>query len=125
MRRAPRLLLIALVAVAAVTAPAALGNHRIQRGDALYYANRYKGDRMACGPRYQPWEMVAAHRKLPCGKRVKVKNRRNGRVVRVTVQDRGPYGDPDAIIDVSRRAARKLGFLSAGRTKVKLIVLHD
>ena len=118
-------MLVVLAAVAAVMTPAASGHHRVQRGEAIYYANRYKGQTMACGGRYQPWKMVAAHRKLPCGTRIKIKNRRNGKVVRVTVKDRGPNGDPDAIIDVSRRAAKRLGFLSAGRAKVKLVILHE
>lgn len=99
--------------------------HKRIRGEAIYYSNQFAGDNMACGPKYRPWKMVAAHRKLPCGTRLRVTNRANGEVVVVTVQDRGPYGDPDTILDVSRKAARKLDFISAGRTRVKAVVLHD
>jgi rare lipoprotein A len=73
--------------------------------------------------------MVAAHRKLPCGTRLRVKNLRNGRVVRVTVRDRGPYGSRayrrTHKLDVSRRAAKRLRFLRAGTARVKVTVLHD
>ncbi|MFN2526348.1 MAG: septal ring lytic transglycosylase RlpA family protein [Actinomycetota bacterium] len=100
-------------------------HHRVLFGKARYYSNELSGEGMACGGKYRPWKMVAAHRNLPCGKEIRVKNRRNGRVVTVMVQDRGPYGDKDFIVDVSRRAARQLGFISAGIARVKVTVLHD
>ena len=107
-----------------VAATAALAHHNVIRGKAVYYSNQYKGQTMACGGRYQPWKMVAAHRSLPCGTRLRVKNRRNGRTVTVTVRDRGPYSD-DYKLDLSRRAARKLRYLRAGWTRVRAVVLHD
>ncbi len=94
-------------------------------GKARYYSNELSGEGMACGGKYRPWKMIAAHRKLPCGTRIRVKNRRNDRVVTLTVQDRGPYGDKDFIVDVSLRAARRLGFISAGIARVKVAVLHS
>lgn len=102
----------------------AAAHHRVFRGYAVYYDDELAGNRMACGPVYRPWKMVAAHRTLPCGKRLRVKNLRNGEVVHVTVQDRGPFGDEDDILDVSRRAARRLGFYGDGRTRVRVVVLH-
>lgn len=117
--------LFAAVVIATIGLTAARANHKVLRGEAIYYSNEYKGATMACGGKYQPWKMVAAHRKLPCGTRLKVKNRANGNTVIVTVKDRGPYGDSDTILDVSRRAARKLDFISAGRAKVRAVVLHD
>lgn len=53
--------------------------------------------------------MTAAHRTLPFGSRVHVTNRRNGRSVTVTINDRGPF-IRGRIIDLSRGAARALGF---------------
>ncbi len=100
-------------------------HHRVYLGKARYYSNELSGEGMACGEKYRPWKMVAAHRNLPCGKRIRVKNRRNGRSVTLTVEDRGPYGDKDFIVDVSRRAARRLGFISAGIARVRVTVLHD
>lgn len=92
------------------------------RGRAAYYANSLKGNAMACGPKYYPSKMVAAHRKLPCGTKLRVKNLANGKVVTVTVQDRGPHDD-QFVLDLSRRAARKLDYLSKGSTKVRARVL--
>ena len=106
-----------------LSAPAVFAHHRVIRGKALYYSNAYAGDPMACGPDYQPWKMVAAHRRLPCGTRLRVKNRANGNVVTVTVRDRGPYTD-GYVLDVSRRAARKLGFLRQGWTRIRAVVKH-
>ena len=93
------------------------------RGKALYYSDQYAGDAMACGPNYQPWKMVAAHRSLPCGTELRVRNVANGNVVTVKVQDRGPYTD-GFVLDVSRRAARKLGFIRQGSATIKAIVKH-
>jgi rare lipoprotein A len=103
----------------------AIAKHQVERGDAVYYSDQYKGAEMACGGKYHPKKLVAAHRTLPCGTRVRVKNRDNGNKVVVTIKDRGPYGDDELVIDVSRRAARKLDLISAGRAPVKLVVLHD
>lgn len=104
-------------------APAVLAHHQVIKGRALYYSNEYAGEAMACGPKYQPWKMVAAHRRLPCGTELRVKNLANGNRVTVTVQDRGPYTD-GFVLDVSRRAARKLGFLRAGSARIRAVVKH-
>ena len=101
-----------------------LAHRKYHKGDAVYYANMYAGGATACGGTYDPTALTAAHRKLPCGSRVRVKNLSNGNKVVVTITDRGPYGDKDTIIDVSRKAAKRLGFWGAGRTKVRLVVLE-
>jgi len=44
--------------------------------------------------------------------------------VRVRVTDRGPFGDTNRIIDLSRGAAVKLGMLKAGVVNVKLRVVE-
>jgi rare lipoprotein A len=118
------LMIGASLAIAAFTV-GALAHHRVIWGKAVYYADHYAGDTMACGGKYQTWKMVAAHRKLPCGTRLRVKNRANGRKVTVTVRDRGPYGDDSIKLDLSKRAARRLGYLRQGVAKIKAVVLHD
>lgn len=112
-------------ATAALLAAPATAHNRVWKGEAIYYSDAFAGETMACGGKYRPRKMVAAHRKLPCGTTIRVKNRANGRVVRLTVKDRGPFGDKGTIVDVSRRAARKLRFFDDGRTKVRLTVVHD
>ncbi|MDQ3645902.1 MAG: septal ring lytic transglycosylase RlpA family protein [Actinomycetota bacterium] len=103
----------------------AVAQHRVIRGKAHYYSDALSGNAMACGGTYEPWKMVAAHRTLPCGTRLRVKNRANGKVVTVTVRDRGPFGDDAYVLDVSRRAAKLLGFYSAGSARIRAAVLHD
>ena len=53
-----------LCALVCLLATDAAAHHEGFRGSALYYSNEYAGDPMACGPLYQPWKMVAAHRKI-------------------------------------------------------------
>ena len=63
--------------------------------------------------------LVAAHRTLPFGTRVRVTNLSNDRSVIVRVIDRGPF-IRGRIIDLSRAAAAQLGFLRRGITTVRL-----
>lgn len=122
-----RATLAALIAggMVVTAAPAVDATHQDPiRGKAVYYSNAYAGETMACGGKYQPWKMVAAHRRLPCGTELHVRNRANGRVVKVTVRDRGPYGDKDVKLDLSRRAARKLRFIKKGVTRIRAVRLH-
>ena len=117
-----RVVLTTGIALALFLSSAAFGQTEYVKGRAAYYSNELKGNSMACGPKYYPSKMVAAHRKLPCGTKLRVKNLANGEVVTVTVQDRGPH-DKDFILDLSRRAARKLDYVTAGSAKVKARVL--
>lgn len=90
-----------------------------QTGRASWYALT---SRTASGERCDPEAMTAAHRSLPFGTRVRVENLDNGRSVVVRINDRGPFIG-GRIIDVTRAAARSLGFVSAGTAKVRLTVL--
>jgi rare lipoprotein A len=68
--------------------------------------------------------LTAAHRSLPLGTRVLVTNVENGRQVTVVVTDRGPLV-PGRVIDVSPKAARRLGILRGGLARVRLKVLSE
>lgn len=65
-------------------------------------------------------DLTAAHRTLPFGTRVRVRNTQNGREVVVRINDRGPQIS-DRIIDVSKAAAAALDLLQAGIAPVVLI----
>jgi len=91
-------------------------------GTASYYARRNHGHATASGSLYDETRLTAAHRTLPFGARVRVTNLENRRSVVVTITDRGPFAH-GRIIDVSRRAAHKLGFLRAGTARVRLDVV--
>ena len=74
------------------------------------------------GEKVMPWHVIAAHKTLPLPCKVKVTNLENGRSVKCRVNDRGPFID-GRIIDLSPRAARKLGFRDQGLTTVEVEVL--
>ena len=100
---------------------------RSPRGFATYYAKMLHGRRTASGIPFDNDDMVAAHPHYPFGTLVKVTNLRNGRAVEVRIVDRGPTRQVRAsgvIIDLSRAAAQKLGFLTAGRVRVRLDVVE-
>ncbi len=90
-----------------------------QCGGASWYALTSK---TASGERMNPAAFTAAHRSLPFGTKVKVINRRNGQAVTVRINDRGPFVK-GRILDLSKAAAEKLGFLRAGLTQVCLEAL--
>ena len=92
-------------------------------GTASFYARKFHGRTTASGVRYDPAKMMAAHRTLPFGTRVRVTNLENHRSVVVTVVDRGPYRR-GRVIDLSRGAARELGFVRDGLATVRLEVLE-
>jgi rare lipoprotein A len=76
-----------------------------QCGTASWY---HEGSRTANGERYRPDGITAAHRTLPFGTRVEVRNPRTGRSVIVRINDRGPFVG-GRIIDLSRGAKQVLG----------------
>ena len=67
------------------------------------------GHRTASGGRVNPGALTAAHRSLPFGSRLKVTNKRNGRSVVVTINDRGPFVR-GRIVDLTPAGAQALGF---------------
>jgi rare lipoprotein A len=88
-------------------------------GIASYY---WQGQQTASGARFNPSAMTAAHRTLPFGTRVRVTNKRNGRSVVVTINDRGPF-IKGRIIDLSRGAAGVIGMTGSGVAPVSVEVL--
>jgi rare lipoprotein A len=94
-----------------------------QRGYAAFYSPSLEGHKTACGGTYSSDKFTAAHPKLPCGTKLRVTNLRNGKSVRVTVNDHGPKS-PNRIIDLSYAAAHSLNFIKQGTTLVKVEVLR-
>jgi rare lipoprotein A len=79
-----------------------------QNGIASIYSTD-SGSKTASGARLNPGAMTAAHRSLPFGTKVRVTNRKNGRSVVVTINDRGPFVR-GRIIDLTPAGGRALGF---------------
>ncbi len=94
----------------------------METGYASYYATKFHGRRTANGEVYDENKMTAAHRTLPFGTRVRVTNITNGKSVVVRINDRGPF-HRGRVIDVSRRAARELGFIREGVIRVRVVPL--
>lgn len=102
--------------------PRAVG--AIQRGVAVWYGANWHGKPTASGERFNRYKMTAAHRTLPMGTMVRVRNERNGATIVVRINDRGPYGKRrQRIIDVSEAGARVLGIIDAGTCPVAIEVL--
>lgn len=90
-----------------------------QTGLASFYGGAQDGNRTASGERFNQLHFTAAHRTLAFGTVVRVTNLANGRIVKVSINDRGP-NVKDRIIDLSMAAARALGMRKSGIVQVRL-----
>ena len=93
-------------------------------GIATYYAKKFHGRKTTSGQTYQPEKLTAAHQSLPLGTRVRVRNLANDKEVTVVVNDRCRKRGFQ-FIDLSRAAAKKLGFFGAGKANVAIIPLKE
>lgn len=93
-----------------------------QTGEASWYGPGFHGRTTASGETYDQEAMTAAHRTLPLGSRIRVTVPATGRTTELVVNDRGPFVE-DRVLDVSRAAARRLGFLEQGTARVRLEVI--
>jgi rare lipoprotein A (peptidoglycan hydrolase) len=90
-----------------------------EAGIASWYGRAFHGRRTASGERFDMNLLTAAHRTLPMGTVVLVRNPVNGQTVEVTINDRGPFLK-DRIIDLSYRAALLLGMVQSGKQAVEV-----
>ncbi|MGA0854806.1 MAG: septal ring lytic transglycosylase RlpA family protein [Luteolibacter sp.] len=74
------------------------------------------------GEKVMPWHLTGAHKTLPLPCLVKVTNLKNGRSLKVRINDRGPF-IAGRHLDVTPRAAKKLGFYDQGLTTTRIEVL--
>jgi rare lipoprotein A len=93
-------------------------------GHASWYGDEFARRPTASGERFDPDKLTGAHRTLPLGSRVRVTNLVNGRSVLVTINDRGPY-IAQRDIDLSYGAARVLGMLRSGITRVRIELVES
>ena len=90
-----------------------------QTGKASFYASSFNGKKTASGEKFRSSKKTAAHRTIPFGTKVKVTNLKTGKSVKVKINDRGPHVS-GRIIDLSRKAARKIDMIDQGVTNVKI-----
>jgi rare lipoprotein A len=102
-------ILAAIIAAAPMHAQAGQAAAHTFFGMAAYYSGRGAG-------------FTAAHKTLPFGTRLRVTNLKTGRSVVVTINDRGPF-NRGRVLDLCTRAARALGMMDQGVTRVRAEVL--
>ena len=96
---------------------------KVLYGTASYYADKFNGRQTANGEIYDGKKMTAACNVLPLGTWIRVTNLYNNRSVVVKTNDR-LHIRMKRIVDMSRSAAQKLGYIGRGLTKVKVEVLE-
>jgi rare lipoprotein A len=93
-----------------------------ETGMASYYAKKFHYRKTASGEPLNNYAMTAAHKTLPFGTNVIVKNFNNGKSVTVRINDRGPFVK-GRIIDLTRAAFSQIDSLSKGVEKVEISVV--
>ncbi|MCI5151315.1 MAG: septal ring lytic transglycosylase RlpA family protein, partial [Candidatus Electrothrix sp. MAN1_4] len=100
--------------------PSADGYEEI--GLASWYGDPFHGRKTANGETYDMYGGTAAHKTLPMGTMLLVKNLVNGKTATVRINDRGPFVD-GRIIDLSYTTAKQLGIYHRGTEKVQIVAL--
>lgn len=94
-----------------------------QVGIASWYGPNFHGNRTANGEIFDMNKMTAAHKSLPFETKVRVTDLKSNRSVTVRINDRGPF-IKGRILDLSRRAAEKLGIIDTGTAEVGLQIIQ-
>ena len=94
----------------------------IRYGVASFYADKFNGRKTASGQIFSQDKLTCACNVLPLGTWLKVTNLSNGKSVKVVINDR-LHPKMHRLVDLSKSAAKKLGFISYGLVKVKVEVL--
>lgn len=84
-----------------------------EHGVASWYGPGFHNRPGSCGSIFDQEALTAAHKTLPIPSVVEVTNKKNGRKVKLVINDRGPFVG-NRIIDLSHRAARELGTHGSG-----------
>lgn len=118
-----KLLVALLVMVMVGCATSARRDDLVTEGFASWYGQEFAGRTTANGEIFDPNMLTAAHRTLPFGTLVRVKNPRSGSAVVVRINDRGPFIE-SRIIDLSYAAAQQIDMVEAGVTPVVIEVVR-
>jgi|TARA_Y100000310_G_scaffold2306_1_gene2943 rare lipoprotein A len=96
---------------------------KVMTGMSSFYAADFHGKLTANGEVYDMYGLTAAHKTLPLNTIARVTNLDNNKSLILRINDRGPYVK-GRILDCSYGAAKKLGFINNGTTKVKIEVIE-
>lgn len=106
-----------------VTFSAFVYSTSIEKGKASYYSSKFEGKRTSSGEIFRQDSLTAAHKTLPFGTRVRVRNLKNDSIVVLKINDRLSQRSGHCI-DVTLRAAKKLNFVRDGITQVSIEKLN-
>jgi rare lipoprotein A len=121
-KRLIRTMCLAAVVVGSAANSAFAHETATQEGVASFYSDRFQGATTASGEPFDQQALTAAHPSLPFGTKVLVTRPDTGQEVEVLINDRGPFVQ-GRIIDLSKRAAVKLGMLRRGTAPVMVTLL--
>ncbi|MCU1348670.1 MAG: hypothetical protein JWO56_1700 [Acidobacteria bacterium] len=106
-----------------VPSPQATAGADALHGVASWYGQEFAGRTTANGEIFDPMLLTAAHRTLPFNTVLDVKNPKSGQIVRVRINDRGPFVG-NRLIDLSYAAAQQIGLIEPGSGEVDLAVVR-
>jgi rare lipoprotein A len=87
-----------------------------------WYGSGFEGRRMASGKEFRSNDAtIAAHKSLPFGTTLYVRNPKTGKKTAVVIQDRGPY-KKGRELDLSHAAASNLGMVQTGVADLEVIL---
>jgi len=95
-----------------------------ETGIGSWYGDEFAGRPTANGEIFDPSIVSAAHKTLPMPSVVRVTNLDNGKSIVVRINDRGPFVT-GRIIDLSREAARLIGYKDKGIARVRVQILPE
>ncbi len=93
-----------------------------EQGYASWYGGKFHGRKTANGETYDMYGETAAHKTLPMGTVLLVKNLRNQKSCIVRINDRGPFVK-DRIVDLTYTAAEKIGMIGTGTDPVEITAM--
>ncbi len=96
--------------------------NQILKGECSYYADKFHGKKTANGEIYDMNQYTAAHRTLPFNTILEVTNIKNGKTVRIRINDRGPF-KKGRILDLSLAAAKKIDLIRSGITQIEAKII--
>jgi rare lipoprotein A len=93
-----------------------------QTGVASWYGEDFHGKKTSSGEIYDMYAESAAHKTLPLGTIVRVRNLDNNREMEIRINDRGPFVN-GRVIDLSYACASKLGVVGPGTVPIELVAV--
>ena len=88
-------------------------------GKASFYGHKFHGRKTSSGALYHRDSLTCAHKTLPFGTLLRVRNVKNGREAIVKVTDRGAFCK-GRVVDLSMAAAKELGMVASGVVPVQV-----